>query len=49
MRGGIDGITLSCEIAKTDPTPAVQLAVIEALLFRRAERHAVAGEEWVCR
>jgi hypothetical protein len=39
MRGGIDGIALATETAKTDPNPDVQLAVIEALIFRRANRH----------
>jgi hypothetical protein len=40
MSGGIDGIAMATEIAKTDPSPDVQFAVIEALLFRRANRHA---------
>ncbi len=52
MRGGIDGITMATEIAKADPSPDVQLAVIEGLLFRRANRHttellgAAAQEVW---
>ena len=37
FEGGFDGIELATEIAKTDPSAEVQLAVIEALLFRRAE------------
>jgi len=39
FEGGFDGIDLASEIAKTDPSPGVQFAVVEALLFRRAERH----------
>jgi hypothetical protein len=52
FEGGFDGIDLASEIAKTDPSPAVQFAVVEALLFRRAERHATellncaSGEVW---
>jgi hypothetical protein len=40
FEGGFDGIDLASEIAKTDPSAEVQFAVVEALLFRRAERHA---------
>jgi hypothetical protein len=40
FEGGFDGIDLASEIAKTDPSPSVQFAVVEALFFRRAERHA---------
>jgi hypothetical protein len=38
--GGFDGIDLATGFAKTDPSPGVQFDVVEALLFRRAERHA---------
>jgi hypothetical protein len=40
FEGGFDGIDVATGIAKTDPSPDVQFAVVEALLFRRAERHA---------
>jgi hypothetical protein len=40
MRGGIDGIELAAKVAEADPSAAVQLAVIEALLFRWANRYA---------
>jgi hypothetical protein len=40
FEGGFDGIDLASDIAKTDPSPDAQFAVVEALLFRRAERHA---------
>jgi hypothetical protein len=39
MRGDINGIALATELAKTDTSANVQLAVIEALQFRRANRH----------
>jgi hypothetical protein len=50
--GEFDGIDLATGFAKTDPGPRVQFAVVEALLFRRAERHAaellncVSDEVW---
>ena len=40
FEGGFDGIDLATDIAKTDPGAAVQFAVVEALFYRRAERHA---------
>ena len=36
--GSMDGIELATEIARTDASPVVQAAVIEALRFRRADR-----------
>ena len=39
MRGDINGIALATELAKRDTSADVQLAVIEALQFRRADRH----------
>ncbi len=35
---GIDGMELAAEVAKTDPLPQVQFAVIEALQFRSCDR-----------
>jgi len=40
-RSGYDGIEISARIAKPDPAPEVQSGVIEALLFRRADRVAL--------
>ena len=37
--GGIDGLDLATELARTDPNSSVQAAVAEALHFRRADRH----------
>jgi hypothetical protein len=39
---GMDGIELASEIARNDSSAVVQIAVIEALLFRRADRFAAA-------
>jgi hypothetical protein len=39
MRSGIDGIEFATDVAKNDTSAAVQVAVIEALQFRRADRH----------
>lgn len=39
---GMDGIQLATEIARNDSSAAVQIAVVEALLFRRADRLAAA-------
>lgn len=39
---GVDGMDLAVAIAKTDPDPEVQVSVIEALAFRRADRHVAA-------
>ena len=38
MQGGPEGIELATAVAKNDPSADVQFAVIEALLFRRAEK-----------
>lgn len=36
---GMDGLDLATGIAKDDPAPAVKASVIDALAFRRADRH----------
>ena len=36
---GVDGMDLATELAKTDPSPKVQVEVVDSLLFRRADRH----------
>ena len=36
---GVDGMDLAAELAKTDPSPKVQAAVVQSLQFRRADRH----------
>jgi len=41
MRGGPEGIELAAAVAKSDPRAEVQFAVVEALLFRRAEKPAL--------
>ncbi len=41
FNSGMDGMDVATAIAKNDPMPDVQAAVIEALAFRRADRHAV--------
>jgi hypothetical protein len=52
MRGDVNGIALATELAKRDTSATVQLAVIEALQFRRADRHvtellgSAADEVW---
>jgi hypothetical protein len=38
---GMDGIELATRLAKVDASPNVKFAVIESLLFRRADRFAV--------
>lgn len=38
-RSGMDGIDLATTIAKNDPDPEVQASVVDALAFRRADRH----------
>ena len=38
-RSGFDGIELATAVAKADPSPQVRVEVIEALQFRRGERH----------
>ena len=40
MKGGLEGIELTTSIAKTERNPNIQFAVVEALLFRRADRYA---------
>jgi hypothetical protein len=50
---GVDGMDLVTEIAKRDPSPKVQAEVLQALQFRRAERHVASllesarEETWV--
>ncbi len=39
MYSGTDGLDLVAAIAKNDPDPEVQAPVVEALAFRRADRH----------
>lgn len=36
---GMDGLDLAAAIAKDDPDPEVKAAVVDALAFRRADRH----------
>ncbi|MEZ5491035.1 MAG: hypothetical protein R3F50_12055 [Gammaproteobacteria bacterium] len=36
---GMDGLDLATAIAKNDPDPEVQASVVDALAFRRADRH----------
>ncbi|MCA6116631.1 hypothetical protein J6524_17250 [Bradyrhizobium sp. WSM 1738] len=38
-RSGMDGLDLASAIAKNDPDPEVQASVVDALTFRRADRH----------
>lgn len=38
-RSGMDGLNLAADIAKDDPEPEVQASVVDALSFRRADRH----------
>jgi hypothetical protein len=40
MRGGPEGIELAASVAKSDPSVDVQFSVVEALLFRRADRQS---------
>src|SRR3546814_6387918 len=37
--GGIDGLDLATAIAKTESDPDVKATVVDALSFRRADRH----------
>ena len=39
--GDMDGLDLATSIAKDDPDPDVKASVIDALTFRRADRHVV--------
>ncbi len=41
MRGRMDGLDLATSIAKDDPVPKVRASVVDALTFRRADRHVV--------
>ena len=38
FEGGMDGIELAARLAQVDPSPKVQVSVIEALYFRRVDR-----------
>jgi hypothetical protein len=38
-RSGMDGLDLATAIAQNDPDPEVQASVVNALAFRRADRH----------
>lgn len=38
-RGGMDGLDLAAIIAKSDPDPELRAAAVEAMSFRRADRH----------
>jgi hypothetical protein len=40
-RSGMDGLDLATAIAKADPDPEVKATVVDALSFRRADRHVV--------
>ena len=39
FHSGMDGLNLATAIAKDDPDPEVQASVVDALVFRRADRH----------
>ncbi|HEY2034451.1 MAG TPA: hypothetical protein VGH02_12265 [Rhizomicrobium sp.] len=39
MQGGMDGLDLATAVAKADSDPDVKAAVVDALSFRRADRH----------
>lgn len=39
FHSGMDGLDLATAIAKDDPDPEVQASVVDALSFRRADRH----------
>jgi NACHT C-terminal Alpha/Beta 2 len=41
VESGVDGMELATELAKADPSPAVQAEVVQYLEFRRADRHVV--------
>ena len=41
LRSGMDGLDLASAIAKDDPNPDVQASVVDAMTFRRADRHVV--------
>lgn len=40
-RGGIDGLNLAVNVVKDDVDPEVHESVVDALVFRRADRHIV--------
>jgi hypothetical protein len=39
FHSGMDGLNLATAIARDDPDPKVQSSIVEALAFRRADRH----------
>ncbi|WP_217895383.1 NACHT domain-containing protein [Sphingobium sp. Z007] len=39
FHSGMDGLDLATAVAKDDPVPEVQASVVDALSFRRADRH----------
>lgn len=41
MHSAMDGLDLVTDIASDDPDPGIQASVVEALAFRRADRHVV--------
>ncbi|MCJ2184060.1 hypothetical protein MTR62_15350 [Novosphingobium sp. 1949] len=41
FHGGMDGLDLAMAVAKNDSDPEVQASVVDALAFRRADRHIV--------
>lgn len=41
LHSGMDGLDLASTIARDDPDPYVQASVVDALAFRRADRHLV--------
>src|SRR5581483_5739476 len=38
-KSGVDGMDLAVRLAKVDASPKIQEGVVQALLFRRADRH----------
>ena len=38
-RSGMDGLDIAAAVARDDPDPEVQASVVDALAFRRADRH----------
>lgn len=47
-RSGMDGLDLASAIAKDDPNPEVQLSVVSALMWRRADRHVALVLQQTC-
>ncbi|MER9615552.1 hypothetical protein [Mesorhizobium sp. M0207] len=39
FRSGMDGLDLAAQIAKSDPDPELKAAAVDAMSFRRADRH----------